>query len=109
MILSYLTDLIDIILPAVDEWGVVTKTTQSNIKARVEYSQKMVLNNSGQEVMGLADIFIDPSATITHESKIKVRKINGVDTQIMDKELIIKRGPEKHHGFSGFEYWEVTV
>lgn len=104
----YLTDKIDILTPAYDEWGVKTGTsTQPDVKARIEDTNQIVRDKNGQEVTAQALLLIDSSATVDYESKIKLKSRNGVDTQIPSKEFAIKK-LARAHGFAA-SHWEVWL
>lgn len=107
MIEMYLTDRINIIVQTYDQDGVMTETTQSNVKARIEDTNELVKDINGKEVVSNALILVDPKATITYESRIQMVKRNGVDTQIKDKKFAIIT-LEKAHGFSN-SHWEVRL
>lgn len=103
---TYLTDTIDIITISSDEWGVITKSTQSGIAARIEDRNELVKNKDGKEVMAKTFVILNKDATITYESKVKLITKNGVAHPLADKEMtvlnLIKAG-----GFtaSHYEVW----
>jgi len=107
MIDLYLTDLINIIVTTYDQNGVMTETTQSNVKARIEDKNELVKNRDGKEVASNTYIIVDPDATVTYESRIQLVKQNGVDVQNNTKKYaILKLG--KAHGFDN-THWRVWL
>ena len=103
----YLTDLITIKNYSKDEWGVSTISEINNIKSRVEFGNKLLRNERGEEVLGKGIIILKPDQTIYYESKIKIEKIRGVSYERPEKEFAIL-SIEKAHGFSSTHY-EVTI
>ena len=108
LISNYYTDLIDIISISKDEWGVITRTTQSNVNCRFEQKNELVKNANGEEVYSNGFLLIDRTATIDNTSKIKLISINDVDLVRKNKEYAILKGPMKAHGFE-FSHYEVWI
>lgn len=104
---TYLTDRVDLVTVSVDEWGSSTKTIEANVKARIENENRLVLDQNGQEVMGHGPIFIHPDYDIKYETRIRIKKRNGVSIDTPDKEYAIKR-LDLAHGFQK-SHWEAWV
>jgi argonaute-like protein implicated in RNA metabolism and viral defense len=107
LINSYLTDLIDIISYAVDEWGVTVSSTQTDVKARIENANKILLDVNGKEIQGSSKIILDNSIVVKLTDRIRFKKINGVTVQQDDKLYQVKK-IDQAHGF-GASHWEVWV
>ena len=103
---EFLTDEIDIINVVTDGNGVLSKTILSGIKARVSEKNKLILNQSGKEVVSSGRIIISTGNTISYESKIKIKKICGTAYPKQNKEWQIQQ-LSRGHGFSNdfIEVW----
>lgn len=103
MIKTYLTDKINIVSSATDEWGVVNQSTQTNISARVEKANKMIRNQEGKEVVGIGPILIDGDAIIKPTDLLQFVSISGiVQADAGKKHQIISL--EREHSFF-WSYW----
>lgn len=107
MIEAYLTDLIDIISVAVDEWGASVESTQSNIPARIEDVNKILFDQDGQEIVGNCLIIVNENVVIRNTDMIKIRKKCGQDFDPKDKKFAVK-SLGKEHGFVS-SHWEVYI
>ena len=107
MIDIYLNDKIDIVTIAADEWGKIVTTTQQNIDARIEDTNKLIRDKNGQEVVAQTFLIVSESAALKYESKIMLKSINGVATQTPNKEFVIKK-LMKAHSFMN-THWEVWL
>jgi hypothetical protein len=105
---EYLTDLIDIITDTYDKNGVKTgSATQTDIAARIEDKNQMVRNQNGQEVASTAFLMVDKNAAMAYNSRVKLKKQNGITMPQTAKErAILSLG--KAHGFE-IEYWRVWL
>ena len=73
MIGSYTKDsLINIISYDIDEFGVKVENIQENVKCKIFDYNKLVLGQSGQEVMGNMCIFMDKNINIDYTSFVKI-------------------------------------
>lgn len=105
----YLTDEVDILTIAHDANGVETTTAQLAVKARVSERHKLVLDISGKEVVGTMQVLLEGSVAIAHDSRVKIKKINGVAYSMPDKPWQVK-SISKGHGFgTGADFAEVWV
>ena len=104
---TYLTDTIDIITISVDEWGVVSKSTESGIKCRIEDTNILVKDKDGKEVVSNTFLIIIHDAVLTYESKIQLKTKNGVAHPLANKEMVIKK-LIKAGGFRS-SHWEVWL
>lgn len=106
MIDIYLTDTITIVTISSDEWGVITKTETTGIKARVEDVNILVKDKEGKEVFSNTYITIGKDAVLSYESKIKITTKNGIAYPLASKEMAILK-LEKAGGFdvSHYEVW----
>lgn len=106
---SYLKDIITIVLVSKDINGVETETETTGVKCRIEDTNELVKNESGQEVVASMKIFITPGTTITYHNKIKIGTKAGVATLTPDKLYSIKK-LGKRQGFSANgDHWEVWL
>jgi hypothetical protein len=106
---SYLTDTIDIITELKDANGVVTATTvQSDVKARWEDKNRIIVNQAGKEETSEGFLLVDPAASVSYTSKFKMKKIGGQaiqDPAKLRQPISIGRA----HGFAGYEFWRVWL
>jgi len=63
-------DLIDITL---DQWGQPTETITSDVVCRIMYTNKLIRNAQGEEIMSFAKLFFKPDQTINHSMKIRIK------------------------------------
>ena len=105
----YLRDRINIITVSKDINGVETESTESDIKCRIEDTNKLIKNQAGQEVVGVMKIFVTPTASIVYTNKIQITKKAGVATSTPDKKYAIEK-LSKRQGFSPTgDHWEVWL
>lgn len=107
MLTDYLTDRINIISIAVDEWGVSQETTQADIAARVEDKNILVKDASGKEVVASMVIYIDDTLDVKYQDKIQIVTQNSQATQYPAKKWPIKH-LMRAHGFSA-SHWEIYL
>ena len=107
MISNYLTDEITIVDVKVDEWGSVTETPTTGVKARVEDTNKLLLNKEGKEVMGSMTVFLKDTETIKYGDKIIITKKHGNDYEQPEKKFqIIKI---THYGMFSKKMIEIEI
>lgn len=105
----YLIDRINILTQARDEWGVLSETVQTNIKARSEDENKIIVDRDGKEVFSEGYLIIDRLAILDYDCKIQIRSINGVEQDRKDKKYSILK-LNKAHGIGAIgEHWEVHI
>jgi len=103
----YLTDTIDIISTAVDEWNIETQSELNGRAARVEDYNKLIKDRNGKEVIANMHIIAHSSEVLKYESKIRIRTKNGVAYDRPNKEwVILKMG--RAAGFSP-SHWEIWL
>jgi hypothetical protein len=107
MIKSYFKDTIRIVSNAVNDWGVSVQNESIDIPARVEDSNKLVIDKNGKEVQANILIMIAESNAPKYEDMIKIRKIKGDDCPLKDKKFIIK-SMSKEGGFKS-SHWEIYL
>lgn len=92
MIGIYSIDEVVIRYEFTDQWGGKTWTTTVPISARVEDSNRLLMNKNGEEVIGSMLIMIDKreltskSIVLKYDDKILIKKRNGIDFEFKDKE-----------------------
>jgi hypothetical protein len=91
MINSYLTDKIRIVTTTYTQNGAESSTDSSDIKARVEDINDLVLDSDGKEVLGNMLIICNKDITVASTNKVKIRKKHGLDYEMPDKKFQIKR------------------
>lgn len=82
----YLTDEVDVVLVTRDADGVETTTTVASVKARVAERHKLLIDKDGQEVAGSMQVILPLATEINHDSRIKVKKLDGVAYSLSSKE-----------------------
>ena len=107
MIKNYLKDTIKIIYNSVNEWGVSIQNESADIPARVEDSNKLIIDKNGKEVQANTLIMIDSGYEPKYEDMIRIIKKQGTDYLLKDKKFIIKY-MSKEGGF-GFSHWEIYL
>jgi len=107
MIDMYLTDFIDIISIAVDEWGTSNQSVVSNVPARIEDTNKIVFDANGKELVGNILVMVNSVYKIKSSDKIRIRKKAGVSFDIKDKMFAIKSLGEQQ-GFTA-THWEIYL
>jgi len=107
MIESYLTDKIKFVRESKDEWGVITETTTAEIDARVEDSNRVILDANGNEVASVMLVMVTNAQVVNYEDKIIISKKFGVDYPYKTQKWKIK-GIAQVGGFTA-EYIEVYV
>lgn len=107
MINSYLTDRIDIITRVVDQWGASTTSAQTNVSARVEDKNTIVRDQTGKETAANVHVLLDPMASVSYQSRIKIKSRNGVAAEMPDKEWPIKSLAKGHMRIN--MTWEVWL
>lgn len=107
MINTYLTDIISLVRPALDEWSVLTETIVTGIHARVEDENRQITDNNGKEVFSQGYIIADNTADIKYDDLIMIESINGVATENPGKRLGIKK-LSRAHGFQN-SHWEIWI
>ena len=98
----FMTDLIDIIRISTDINGADTRTTVSNVPAKVEDMVKVIKGPNGQDIMSSFGILLDSSTLIDYNDKIKIIKRCGKDWPQPQKEWSIlslanAQGFSSHH------------
>lgn len=91
----FYTDLIDIINITYDGNGVSTKNIITDVPARVEDFNKLIINDKGQEVFAEMIVFLKASYNITEESKIIIKK-KAKNNYSNTKEWKVKKTPVVH-------------
>lgn len=107
MINSYLTDTIDIVAIAKDDWGVETRSATSGVLARVEDVNVLVKNNRGEEVIASIHLIVDYDETLSYDYKIQIKTRNGEAYPLSNKDFAIQK-MIKAAGFD-FSHWEVWL
>jgi len=107
MLDTYLTDEIDIVTTANDEWGVLTTSTVTGVKARIEDENRVVKNQLGVDVASNCYLMVDPAAVINYTSKIMLKKRNGVAYEHQNKQRAIMKLGKAHSDI--LDYWEVYL
>lgn len=100
MITPYLIDEIDILKKSFDINGVLSTSTQTGIKARVEDYNKMIRDKKGQELMGDMLVITKVGEDIKNEDFILIKKKDGNTYYLSNKQFAIKK-MENVSGFFG--------
>jgi hypothetical protein len=79
-----------------DSDGVDTTITITDVPARVEDFNKLIVDSKGQEVFGEMIIFIDPSYSISEESKVLIVKKYGQAYSNPTKKWKVLKAPILH-------------
>jgi len=103
---SYLTDKIDIVSLAYDEWGVPTESVQTDVAARIEDKNELIKDREGKEVKSNTFIILSPDAIIDYDSKIIIREKSG-ETYTFDLKMAIVKLSRAHN--FGLTHWEVWL
>jgi MoaA/NifB/PqqE/SkfB family radical SAM enzyme len=85
----FFTDLIDIVRISTDINGAETRTTLSNVPAKVEDKVKVIKNAKGEDIMSSFFIALDSSTLIDYNDRIKIIKRNGIEWPQSSKEWSI--------------------
>lgn len=82
MIGAYCVDDITVVrIGARDEWNMPSSTTEIARKAYVDWTQRLVKNLKGEEVMAKGTVYMPFDENLTHEDMIK---INGKEYAIIN-------------------------
>lgn len=107
LIAGYFTDTIDIILLSKDENGIPIENVQAGISARVEFKNRMVRNEDGQEVFSNATILVESENIIDYNSVIRIKTIRNKAVRNPDKKYGILM-LSKPHGFDQ-EFYKIYL
>jgi len=102
----YLTDEVDIITVTHDLNGVESTSVQSGVKVRVSERHKLIVNVKGEEVFGSMHVMLEASASVTYESRLRIKKVCGVTYSMPAKEWQIHSISNAHNfGAHHIEAW----
>ena len=85
----FFTDLIDIIRISTDINGAITRTTISNVPAKVEDKVRVIKDSKGQDIRSSFDISLDSSTIIDYNDHVKIKERCGVAWPQSSKEWSI--------------------
>jgi hypothetical protein len=106
-LMIYGTDKIKIVNVSTDKYGVKTRTVNDEIDARIKDTNRLIINNRGEQVVGFAVIMIEKGNTVNYGDEILITKRWGKDYKLKDKYFKIQK-IEDIGGFSS-SYIRVTL
>lgn len=107
ILLVYGTDKIKIVTNTRDKNGVKTRTVGNEIDARIKDSNKIVVNDRGEEVTGNMIIMVEVEKTVNYGDEIIITKRFGSEYKLKDKYFKIHK-IEDIGGMSSY-YTRLTI
>lgn len=95
----YARDKIIIITCTMDENGVIAETDGSEIDANIKDSNRLIIDNNGQEVVGQGTIMVDKDNAVKYGDKIRITERFGIAYPLINKKFKILK-IENIGGFS---------
>jgi len=71
MFTAYFTDTATITRNTLDEWSQKTATTES-VSCRVDWKEKVVINQRGESVVSMASVLLPPDTVIGYDDTITI-------------------------------------
>jgi len=101
---SLLINKVDLIDTTTVQWGEPKETVISDVVCRIMYTNKLMRNYQGEEVLSFAKLFFKPAQTINHMMKVRITDPQDA-TKTIDHPIIQITRPQNSTAIHHTEVW----
>jgi len=101
---SLLINKVDLISITIDQYGEPTELITNNITCRIMYTNKLIRDYQGEEVLSFAKLFFKPGQVINHTMKVRITDPQDA-TKTIDHAIIKITRPQNSTSIHHTEVW----
>ena len=101
---SLLINKVDLITITTGAWGEPSESVVNDVSCRIMYTNKLIRNYQGEEVLSFAKLFFKPAQTINHMMKIRITNPQDA-TKTIDHSIIKITRPQDSIAIHHTEVW----